>query len=174
MYPCASLLISHIGIPQLPTRMLGRLLESEVSYSNRLISEKVVGQAKTLGRSILDATDLRKSSIPVSINDIRNLIETALTYKFTQPTRKEKIAIRRMMSSYWENSSMFSIDLVGAVIRQGSFIEKMHSIDWIGSPVAIPIMDKLIQKYERYVDILAKHPGHVAVPTLDVDLAWRK
>lgn len=33
-------------------------------------------------------------------------------------------------------------------------------------------MSRLITKYHRFVDILAKNPGNVAVPTLDVDLAW--
>ena len=84
----------------------------------------------------------------------------------------EKIAIRRMMSRYWENSSPFALDLVGAVIRQCSFIEKMHSINWIHSPAPISTMAHLIQKYTRYIDIIALHPSNTAVPTLDVDLAW--
>lgn len=86
--------------------------------------------------------------------------------------RAEKIAIRRMMSRYWDNSSLFALDLVGAVIRQCSFIEKMHSIDWIHSPAATSTMARLVQKYTRYIDIIASNPNHTAVPTLDVDLAW--
>lgn len=86
--------------------------------------------------------------------------------------RAEKIAVRRMMSRYWDNSSVFALDLVGAVIRQGSFIEKMHSIDWIHSPAATSTMARLIQKYTRYIDIIASNPNQTAVPTLDVDLAW--
>ncbi len=77
-----------------------------------------------------------------------------------------------MMSRYWENSSIFAIDLVGAVIRQGAFIEKMHAIDWIHSPTASSTMTRLVIKYERYFGILATYPVNVAVPTLDVDLAW--
>ncbi len=76
------------------------------------------------------------------------------------------------MSRYWENSSVFALDLVGAVIRQGTFIEKMHSIDWIHSPAVGSTMARLIEKYTRYFTILAKYPSQVAVPTLDVDLAW--
>lgn len=33
-------------------------------------------------------------------------------------------------------------------------------------------MMRLITKYQRFIDIIAQNPGHVAVPTLDVDLAW--
>ena len=86
--------------------------------------------------------------------------------------REEKISIRKMMSHYWENSSVFGLDLVGAVIRQGTFVEKMHSIDWLHSPSCSATMKRLIQKYTRYIEIIAFNPSSVAVPTLDVDLAW--
>ena len=117
-----------------------------------------------------------------TMSHIRAEIERALAdksyvkkanYNFVSAiNRKEKIAVRRMMSRYWENSSPFALDLVGAVIRQGSFIEKMHSIDWIHSPAATSTMKRLLTKYSRYFAILAAYPTQVAVPTLDVDLAW--
>lgn len=86
--------------------------------------------------------------------------------------KQEKVSVRKMMSCYWENSSSFSLDLVGAVIRQGTFVEKMHSIDWIHSPAVTSTMDRLLTKYDRYFTILGAHPDNTAVPTLDVDLAW--
>ena len=67
---------------------------------------------------------------------------------------------------------MFALDLVGAVIRQGSFIEKMHALDWLHSPTLRSTMTRLLAKYSRYFEILRKYPKNVAVPTLDVDLAW--
>lgn len=36
----------------------------------------------------------------------------------------EAVQIRKMMSRYWENHSIFALDLVAAVMRQGTFIEK--------------------------------------------------
>ena len=84
----------------------------------------------------------------------------------------EKIAFRRMMSSYWDNVSMFSMDLVGAVIRQGTFVQKMDQIDWIHSPTVMTTMDRLINKYKVFFNIMASNPRRLAVPTLDVDLAW--
>ncbi|ANB11208.1 hypothetical protein AWJ20_4010 [Sugiyamaella lignohabitans] len=83
-----------------------------------------------------------------------------------------KIAVRRMMACYWENSSPFSIDLVGAMTRQGTFIEKMHNIDWLHSPTVSSTMKYALIKYSRFMDIIATNPSRVAVPTLDVDLAW--
>ena len=135
-----------------------------------------------LANSIIAQTDPRLSPSG-TVDRMRKLIEEALSNSsavrkaneatFTsRPRRGEKIAIRRMMSRYWTNSSTFALDLVGAVIRQGSFIEKMHAIDWIHSPTASSTMTRLITKYERYFEILRQYSDKVAVPTLDVDLAW--
>ncbi len=55
---------------------------------------------------------------------------------------------------YWDNSSPFALDLVGAVIRQGSFIEKMHNIDWLHSPALPSTMKRLLVKYQRFVTIM--------------------
>jgi hypothetical protein len=85
---------------------------------------------------------------------------------------KERVAVRKMMSRYWFNSSPFALDLAGAVIRQGSFVEKMHNIDWLHSPALKGTMERLIKKYSRFMQILTENPSQVAVPTLDVDLAW--
>ncbi|KAL8800370.1 MAG: hypothetical protein Q9182_005225 [Xanthomendoza sp. 2 TL-2023] len=119
------------------------------------------------------------------MNDVREMIEDGLEDKevlraifqkahakpWLKSSREEKFALRRMMSRYWSNSSMFAVDLVGAVIRQGTFIEKMHAIDWLHSPAAPSTMQRLLTKYNRYFTILKEHEGMVAVPTLDVDLA---
>ncbi|KAE8146186.1 hypothetical protein BDV25DRAFT_143950 [Aspergillus avenaceus] len=85
---------------------------------------------------------------------------------------EEKVAFRRMMSRYWDNFSPFALDLVGAVIRQGTFVQKMDSIDWLHSPAVRATMDRLIHKYELFFHIMAANPRRMAVPTLDVDLAW--
>ena len=84
----------------------------------------------------------------------------------------EKIQFRRMMSRYWENLGPFALDLVGAVIRQGTFVEKMDKIDWLHSPTVFNTMDRLIKKYHVFFRIMIERPDKMAVPTLDVDLAW--
>ncbi|KAI9928134.1 hypothetical protein MW887_002167 [Aspergillus wentii] len=86
--------------------------------------------------------------------------------------KNSRIAIRKMMSRYWSNSSPFALDLVGAVIRQGTFVQKMDDLDWLHSPTVSQTMDRLIKKYQVFFKIMASHPGKMAVPTLDVDLAW--
>ena len=70
-------------------------------------------------------------------------------------SRGEKVAIRKMMSRYWDNSCSFALDLVGAVIRQGSFVEKMHNIDWLHSPALPSTMARLITKYDRFMSLMS-------------------
>ena len=77
------------------------------------------------------------------------------------------------MARYWDNSSeIFALDLVGAVIRQGIFVQKMDRIDWLHSPALPSTIDRLIHKYGIFFRIMAENPSQMAVPTLDVDLAW--
>ena len=148
-----------------------------LSFPNRLITSG-------LTTKLLEYTDMKHQTV-ASIMGIRTIIEDGIkdpatlekiagSDRFRKPSQHERIAIRRMMSSYWNNSSPFALDLVGAVVRQSSFIEKMHKIDWIHSPAVTSTMNRLITKYERYFYILSRYPKQVAVPTLDVDLAWRK
>ena len=122
----------------------------------------------------------KKSSIPGNMDKVREELEKGFAdgdyiniSNGRKPTKEERIALRRMMSCYWDNASPFSLDLVGAVIRQGTFVEKMHRINWIHSPAAKFSMQRLLVKYDRYLAILAKSgDARIAVPTLDVDLAW--
>lgn len=135
-----------------------------------------------LGQRILDQPRLGGEGNSESISRIRDLIGEFIAMDRDymrkvrdsashQMTRLERIGFRKMMSRYWENSSPFALDLVGAVIRQGSFIEKMHNIDWLHSPALPATMTRLILKYERFV-VIMNDPTNMAVPTLDVDLAW--
>ena len=166
-----------IGKPDPPEH--GNTIDEHPSlFPNRLI---MAGPHSVLLRG-LDSVKPSESGENVrTVNGIRTIIERGLQdSKALQkahggtfpPSREEKTAIRKMMSRYWSNSSMFALDLVGAVIRQGSFIEKMHAIDWLHSPAVRSTMDRLLTKYNRYFSILSQYPGHTAVPTLDVDLAW--
>ncbi|KAK3676397.1 hypothetical protein LTR78_003673 [Recurvomyces mirabilis] len=134
-----------------------------------------------LGGKLLASTKAEGDGFSESMQGIRDVIEAATQDKAYMRkvrgsashrlTRAEKIGIRRMMSRYWDNSSPFALDLVGAVVRQGSFIEKMHNIDWLHSPALPSTMKRLLTKYERFVQIMADQ-HNMAVPTLDVDLAW--
>ncbi|KAF2170866.1 hypothetical protein M409DRAFT_51114 [Zasmidium cellare ATCC 36951] len=172
--PMAGTVLGHKGIPWMAFGK--RDLETD---ANDLPNELFKGR---LGKYVLAGFDLRGKGRPDTVEAIKDLVEAAIKNSSylreakssfsTRLTRSERIAIRKMMSRYWENSSPFALDLVGAVIRQGSFIEKMHNIDWLHSPALPSTMARLVKKYQTFMTIMADHPLNMAVPTLDVDLAW--
>ncbi|KAG8630990.1 hypothetical protein KVT40_000130 [Elsinoe batatas] len=87
-------------------------------------------------------------------------------------TSAQKLFVRRMMSSYWSNSSPFSIDLVGAVVRQSTFISKMHDLSWLTAPHLLQIASRALLRYTRFFTLLSGTTTSLCVPTLDIDLAW--
>ncbi|KAL2195576.1 hypothetical protein P885DRAFT_40172 [Corynascus similis CBS 632.67] len=120
-----------------------------------------------------------------SMEDVRVMIENALkdtaslreidrviTSWRGQLPMESRMAVRKMMSRYWENFGPFALELSAAVMRQGIFVEKMCQLDWLHSPSSRDTMGRLLTKYQRFMQIMAGNPGKIAVPTLDVDLAW--
>ncbi|KFY69588.1 hypothetical protein V496_00103 [Pseudogymnoascus sp. VKM F-4515 (FW-2607)] len=149
------------------------------SFPNRLIKEHLRSQILNLNDEDYGSQFCRTGNLIY----VRALIEEAVKDKSiiakingyaTRGTLypDERLAVRHMMSRYWTNHSLFSMELSSAVIRQGSFVDKMHKIDWLHSPTALSTMERLIIKYERFFRIMASNPTKTAVPTLDVDLAW--
>jgi hypothetical protein len=147
------------------------------TFPNRLIS-------MALRAKILELTNPNYYYKP-TMSDVRDLIENSIKDKnlvkqvnsksgvqSSALRRQERLAIRKMMSRYWENSSVFALELGGAVIRQSVFVDKMYGLDWLHSPAAKETMKRLLLKYQRFIQIMATYPLHVAVPTLDVDLGW--
>ena len=118
-----------------------------------------------------------------AVEDVRSLLENLLNNKqlvdeirgSAQTTKAEAVvqraSLRRMLACYWENSSPFMLDLVGAVLRQGTFIAKMDEIDWLHSPALPDTLSHAVAKYEVFMQIIFQS-FEMAVPTLDVDLAW--
>ena len=147
------------------------------TFPNRLIGMELRAQ-------IIELIDNDPNKSPC-MSDVKKLIEKTITNKSIMqkvnggsafaghlPPRQERLSIRKMMAKYWENTSIFAMELGGAVIRQSVFVEKMHSIDWLHSPAARETMNRLLTKYDRFMTIIQTHPLHTSVPTLDVDLGW--
>ncbi|KAJ6442492.1 dihydrodipicolinate synthetase [Purpureocillium lavendulum] len=110
--------------------------------------------------------------VVASEDRVRKIDSASTVWGRYKPRFKAKVSVRQMMNRYWENFSPFALDLGGAVIRQGVFIDKMIKLDWLHAPSARATMQRLMNKYKRFIWIMRSHPTNVAVPTLDVDLAW--
>jgi hypothetical protein len=66
----------------------------------------------------------------------------------------------------------FAIELRDAVVRQTSFIDKMHGLVWIRSPALAGTLRRGIARYDDFLGLLQRYPSTLIVPTLDIDLAW--
>ncbi|KAF8317035.1 uncharacterized protein EI90DRAFT_2943755 [Cantharellus anzutake] len=84
----------------------------------------------------------------------------------------------RVLSCY-ENPTPFSIELSGAVIRQGAFVKKMVGLEWtrpghfdVGHQHrAVHVLVRSIARYHAFVDLLSSALMFF-VPTIDIDLTW--
>lgn len=171
--PMPGTILSMKGIPQIVDYKKG-LGTHDLFFPNRIIEKIWDFSPKTLRKEI-DSLTMEK--IKFRIEDImrqkykRELVNSS-QFKPDFLAKDSKFAVRSMLSHYWDNSSPFALDLVGAVMRQGGFIQKMVKIDWLHSPAVAATCQRLIIKYHRFVRLIADNPKKQAVPTLDVDLAW--
>ncbi|PVF99608.1 hypothetical protein CPB86DRAFT_282499 [Serendipita vermifera] len=84
--------------------------------------------------------------------------------------------LQRIVTAY-QHHGLACLDLVGAVLRQGSFIEKMVDLGWNRpgrfdhSKDSAPLV-RCIARYHAFLDLMSQNPGLFLVPTLDIDLAW--
>ncbi|KAI9748317.1 MAG: hypothetical protein M1835_001818 [Candelina submexicana] len=92
--------------------------------------------------------------------------------KESLPLRKQMKLIDTLLSRYRGNSSIFALNLKDAVIRQGSFVDKMNNILWIRSPNLEGTITRARERYRQFFRLIARYPRQVFVPTLDVDIIW--
>ena len=144
----------------------------EIFFPNRLILAGLSDDLLLLTSDSNSSMDAVRQSFEAGLRNTKLVKKAQSASTFRLLKRGEKIAVRRMMSRYWENSSPFALDLTGAVLRQGVFVEKMKLIDWLHSPALESTITRLIRKYGIFFRIMGENPGHIAVPTLDIDLAW--
>ncbi|RXW12207.1 hypothetical protein EST38_g13647 [Candolleomyces aberdarensis] len=79
----------------------------------------------------------------------------------------------RIMSAH-STSMIYSVELVGAVLRQGSFVQKMAHLDWTKPGFFDRSEDEIVLQHAiaRFLDLMSSSPASFFVPTLDIDLVW--
>lgn len=150
--------------------------QDRFSFPNKLV--------EVLGPSLFRDTDAKQNEyMHETINGLSKTLSIHVNEKHVMrrirgtkfaliPCLQEKMALRRMISRYCDNHTPFALDLATAVLRQGNFVQKMDTIDWLHSPTLQATMERSINKYQIFVRVMAKNPKRMAVPTLDVDLVW--
>lgn len=104
--------------------------------------------------------------------------------------------VQRVLRAYSDDKP-FSVDLVNAIVRQCSFVDKMHEFGWSSPgffdlPEDELVLQHAIARYHGYVhisddsigcgswsallrrflDLISQSPKTMLVPTLDIDLVW--
>lgn len=77
-----------------------------------------------------------------------------------------------MFKSPINPSNTLQWELRDAVVRQTSFVDKMNAHLWIRSPAVEGTLRRAIDRYDKFLKLLARDKKFIVVPTLDVDLAW--
>ncbi|KAF8905840.1 hypothetical protein CPB84DRAFT_1960342 [Gymnopilus junonius] len=101
-----------------------------------------------------------------SIADLRDQMRI-----LTQPS-----LVGRIMAAH-SDDKVYSVELTGAVLRQGSFIAKMHDLGWthpgfFDRPDDELALQHALARYHAFLDLMASSPTSFFVPTLDIDLVW--
>ncbi|KIM24558.1 hypothetical protein M408DRAFT_27025, partial [Serendipita vermifera MAFF 305830] len=92
------------------------------------------------------------------------------------PNRSPLPRIKRISVAY-SHDGLASLDLVGAILRQGAFVEKMVHLGWT-QPGRFDLHQNLaplvrsIARYHAFLELMHYCPATFLVPTLDIDLAW--
>ncbi|KAI0683785.1 hypothetical protein BC835DRAFT_1422968 [Cytidiella melzeri] len=105
-----------------------------------------------------------------SMGEVRRQVRQAF------PSSKGEKIVNRIFSAYTDDRP-FSVDLVGAILRQGTFIDKMHEVGWttqdrFSNEEDVIILAHAIGRYHAFLDLLSTSPTSLFVPTLDIDLVW--
>ncbi|KAJ2912590.1 hypothetical protein MD484_g7831, partial [Candolleomyces efflorescens] len=82
----------------------------------------------------------------------------------------------RIMSAH-STPMIYSVELAGAVLRQGSFVQKMAHLEWtkpgfFDHPDDEIVLQHAIARYHAFLDLMSSSPASFFVPTLDIDLVW--
>ncbi|KAG1765635.1 hypothetical protein EDD22DRAFT_774772 [Suillus occidentalis] len=84
--------------------------------------------------------------------------------------------LNKIMGAYTDDR-VFSLDLVGAVLRQASFVKKMVDLGWtepgyFANELDTVALQHCVARYHAFLNIMAESPASFFVPTLDIDLGW--
>ncbi|KAK6457494.1 uncharacterized protein RJT20DRAFT_114352 [Scheffersomyces xylosifermentans] len=143
-------------------RISGRDVRSrrDPQITNGVVKSKFIRHAiddmknKTLEESIRASLKLKQHSIPLTL-----ILRLYFSMNLVYVTVPKGVAI-------WE-------DLVGCVLRQERFVEKMEDLNWLYNVNIRETLAEATLRYSRFFKMLTVfYPGKVLVPTLDIDLIW--
>ncbi|PVF99604.1 hypothetical protein CPB86DRAFT_813763 [Serendipita vermifera] len=190
---------THLGIRRFAEEISHKRAGESVYISESLLHHQTgvidTSSANEFMTKVLSHLDtLYKVNQPIASTEIRsqaNQLAEGLSYNpqilleslhrgvapLTRPNpARSRPRLQRVVTAY-SHFGPACLDLVGAVLRQGSFIEKMVNLGWTRpgrfdySRDSAPLV-RCIARYHAFLDLMSHTPGLFLVPTLDIDLAW--
>ncbi|GAA5842086.1 hypothetical protein JCM9279_002783 [Rhodotorula babjevae] len=117
---------------------------------------------------------LKGVSTPLELGERLGWSQDGLRKMLRQVLNGKERGVNSIASCYTRGEP-FSLDLGMAVLRQGSFIDKMCELGWTRPERFADddlLLKRCIARYHAFIDLMASSPSSFCVPTLDIDLAW--
>ncbi|KAI0248716.1 hypothetical protein BJV78DRAFT_1276476 [Lactifluus subvellereus] len=168
--PQASLINMQLFLPYTLRTEFGEDTTRAVAIKRELLDLKPISQFNSrkwqqnqgVGVAMAESLNWKLSEIQKSLPNLRN----------------PRIAVRgaKVLGAYY-NQRPFSVDLVGAVLRQGSFVRKMHDLGWTSRSYFekredAAALHHAVVRYHAFLDLMSSTQHMLVVPTLDIDLVW--
>ncbi|EPS41607.1 hypothetical protein H072_4491 [Dactylellina haptotyla CBS 200.50] len=169
-YPLPGTLLDLHGLPK-------SISEHEKAWDNVTMPNRLIKEYVHTIRGLPQNSGMEgvKKHLEDLIQNSSLVTKASKTERLTQGKllNIHKLAIRRMMSAYWDNPWSQSINPVGAVLRQGTFVSKMtNDLNWYHSPALRNTASRACVRYNRFISLMRSRAKKTLVPTLDIDLAW--
>ncbi|KAK6457359.1 uncharacterized protein RJT20DRAFT_150143 [Scheffersomyces xylosifermentans] len=172
--------------------------DKATGFADPTFSQKInYGKCRCQFDDIIIHSELRKRQLAADVNSSAPLpglykyFSNFISDKYFRDRNPEKIndfikkevarfAIQNLSSKNLEDSIQGALQrdkyknhLVGCVLRQGRFVEKITEIDWLHSPALKEGVAESIIRYSRFFKMLTLYDNQrMLVPTLDIDLVW--
>ncbi|KPV73509.1 uncharacterized protein RHOBADRAFT_54728 [Rhodotorula graminis WP1] len=117
---------------------------------------------------------LKDVSTPLELGERLGWSQDGLRKMLRQVLNGRERGVNNIASCYTRGEP-FSLDLGMAVLRQGSFVDKMCDLGWTRPERFAAddiLLKRCIARYHAFIDLMASSPSSFCVPTLDIDLAW--
>ncbi|GAA5894040.1 hypothetical protein JCM6882_007968 [Rhodosporidiobolus microsporus] len=154
--------------PCLPGTVLSSL-ESPENASDSFRAQFVRGKIRQSGSPLakLETKTAAAARMGWTRGGARRLLEKAIG-------EDKKRCVSNILACY-PRGEPFGIDLGAAVLRQGTFIAKMHRLGWLAPSRFADddaLLHRCVARYHGFLQLLEAQPHVFCVPTLDIDLAW--
>ncbi|KAF8202036.1 hypothetical protein K438DRAFT_1491970, partial [Mycena galopus ATCC 62051] len=157
------------------------LLAGTLYTETRLVDHE---RAQNIKKIMLSADSLKRPNAWISDKAYADFMLEEVNYQSETLKRRLSRNMRnqgsrlldRIVSAYVDDK-IFSVELVGAVLRQGSFVTKMNGLGWTKAEYFENVDNEVvlhhaIARYHAFLDLMWDFPKSFFVPTLDIDLVW--